>query len=303
MVKTSTQKSSVKKKKFSSINSTQELKSLQKTFARIIMAPLKADDRMNADENTELMIQANDRLSSHERLELYARQYWWRVRDSIYEDFPGLQAVLGDQVFYRLMEEYLIKNPSKSFTLRNLGRNLHEFILKNSKLTKPYTQLAADVVALEWARIEGFDAAELSPITETTFVGRDPNSVKIALQPHISLVKLKYPANRFLAALRRKEAEGEASNTVVLLKKKKVRKVPKPRPKECYVIVHRHEGKIYYKDIDPMQFAILSNFQEPTTIEAALTKTRGITKINPKNIQKYFKDWTSFKWICERNAL
>jgi hypothetical protein len=34
-------------------------------------------------------IKPNDRLSSFERLEIYNRQYWFRVLDCLYDDYPG----------------------------------------------------------------------------------------------------------------------------------------------------------------------------------------------------------------------
>src|SRR5260370_32290524 len=45
-------------------------------------------------------------LSSVERLEIYNRQYWFRLYDSFEEDFPGLKAVLGQKRFERLMRAY-----------------------------------------------------------------------------------------------------------------------------------------------------------------------------------------------------
>ena len=34
-------------------------------------------------------IKPNDRLSSFERLEIYNCQYWFRVLDCLYDDYPG----------------------------------------------------------------------------------------------------------------------------------------------------------------------------------------------------------------------
>jgi hypothetical protein len=57
-----------------------------------------------------------------ERLELYHRQYWYRLLDSIEEDFPALRLLLGRAPFWRLVEEYLLAAPPTSFTLRHLGQ-------------------------------------------------------------------------------------------------------------------------------------------------------------------------------------
>ena len=44
-------------------------------------------------------IKPNDRLTSFERLEIYNRVYWFRVLDCLYDDYPGLRAVLGERKF------------------------------------------------------------------------------------------------------------------------------------------------------------------------------------------------------------
>ena len=41
------------------------------------------------------IIKPNDRLTSFERLEIYNRQYWFRILSGFAEDFPGLARCLG----------------------------------------------------------------------------------------------------------------------------------------------------------------------------------------------------------------
>ena len=47
-------------------------------------------------------IKPNDRLTSLERLEIYNKQYWFRLLDCLYDDYPGLRAILGQSRFRRL---------------------------------------------------------------------------------------------------------------------------------------------------------------------------------------------------------
>ena len=51
-------------------------------------------------------------------------------------------------------ELYLNECPSRSFTLRNLGRSLVDFIADKSALTSPLQSLCLDITRLEWAHIE-----------------------------------------------------------------------------------------------------------------------------------------------------
>src|SRR5581483_11509311 len=109
-----------------------EFHHLQRLMAAMIMQPLARGNSMKSKwvdgrpmkKVAGAFIKPNDRLTSFERLEIYNRQYWFRLKDCFYEDYPGLRAILGDRRFERLACAYLDRYPSQSFTLRNLGRHL-----------------------------------------------------------------------------------------------------------------------------------------------------------------------------------
>src|ERR1039457_1546134 len=76
----------------------------------------------------EEIIKPNDRLTSFERLEIYNRQYWFRVLAALAEDFEGLRMIIGDRQFEKLSTAYVQDCPSQSFTLRNLGSRLEGWL-------------------------------------------------------------------------------------------------------------------------------------------------------------------------------
>ncbi len=129
-----------------------KLAALQRTMARAVMQPLTASERMQkrAPDGKSMrayasrFIKPNDRLTSFERLEIYNRQYWFRVLSSMVEDFPGLCAVLGDKRFEAMSKAYLVDCPSRSFTLRNLGARLESWLRKHPKWAGPKQALAVD---------------------------------------------------------------------------------------------------------------------------------------------------------------
>src|SRR6201997_2402847 len=102
-----------------------KLHALQRAVARAVMQPLTRNERMQrVAPGGERMhayaaryIKPNDRLSSFERLEIYNRQYWFRV--------------LGGHRFESMCKAYLTECPSRSFTLRNLGSRLEAWLRKN----------------------------------------------------------------------------------------------------------------------------------------------------------------------------
>ena len=50
----------------------------------------KSEDGRNLRAEAAEFIKPNSRLSSFERLEIYNRQYWFRLLDCLYDDYPGL---------------------------------------------------------------------------------------------------------------------------------------------------------------------------------------------------------------------
>src|SRR5271165_5302987 len=116
-----------------------KLMQLQRTMARAVMQPLTSSERMQRrapdggpmKRYASQIIKPNDRLTSFERLEIYNRQYWFRVLAAFAEDFPGVRAVLGGRRFDAMARAYLIDCPSQSFTLRNLGSRLVSWLQKH----------------------------------------------------------------------------------------------------------------------------------------------------------------------------
>src|ERR1700741_4088673 len=113
---------------------------LQRRMAEDVRRPLTADFEMRdtADDGASVgtiaasYIRPNDRLSSFERLEIYNRQYWFRLISAVSEDFPTLNALLSTKRFDLLILAYLNEHPSTSWTLRDLGAKLPQFLEAHS---------------------------------------------------------------------------------------------------------------------------------------------------------------------------
>jgi hypothetical protein len=88
---------------------------LQRRMSFDVTRPLTADfemqreteDGSSVQEMLAAYVKPNDRLSSFERLEIYNRQYWFRVIGAVSEDFPALQSVMGTKMFDSMVLAYL----------------------------------------------------------------------------------------------------------------------------------------------------------------------------------------------------
>src|SRR5215469_13157330 len=151
-----------------------DLDQIQRNMFEAVRQPLTASEglRNRTREGRSLhgiaesIIKPNDRLTSFERLEIYNRQYWFRVLSALAEDFEGLRLILGDTAFEKLSVAYLQDCPSRSFTLRNLGSQLEDWLRAHSEFVKGVAKIAIDMVRLEWAEIESFDEAAKPKLTE-----------------------------------------------------------------------------------------------------------------------------------------
>ncbi len=286
------------------------LHQLQKQMAAAVMRPLARNEQMRQrDENNrsvadeaDSFIRPNDRLTSFERLEIYNRQYWFRVFSSFEEDFPGLKSVVGMRRFDRLMRAYLEAHPSRSFTLRNLGSSLVEWLTKNPQYTEPNTDSSLAMAALEWAHIEAFDNAHRPPLTADEVATLDDES-RLYLQPHVRLLALSYAVDDALIAIKdSSHAAGTQSSNAVSIHLARRTRSRKPRHEQIYLAVHRHDDTVYYKRISREDYLLLNAFEKGATLSDAIEQAFADTAIDeadrPAHIQSLFHYLMQMGWLC-----
>jgi hypothetical protein len=263
------------------------------------------DGRLNSVVASEF-IKANDRLKPFERLAIYNKQYWYRLVDVMYDDYPGLLAILGRVKFNRLIMAYLDQCPSDSYTLRNLANRLGRFIEDQPALTAPRTQLCGEMFAFEWAQLDAFDGIAKPPLSVDDLLNADPKKLKLGLQPYITLLHLHWPLDDFAIALKRTALRGEASNAVDAPSQAQSRKIQLPRAKEIFVAVHRLNHDLYYKRLDRNAYLLLTHLQNRKTLAGAVTavvragdNSRTNSTEWTSNIQSWFAGWMELGWFCK----
>lgn len=285
------------------------LLSIQRTMVRALMQPLTPSENMSRRApNGEPMaryaarfIKPNDRLTSFERLELYNRQYWWRLMACMADDFPGLQAVLGNRSFEALSRAYLVDCPSSSFSLRNLGRNLESWMRRNPRYAGSRQAIALDMVRLEWADIEAFDEAAEPPILPADIAKSGGANLRLRLQPYIRLLNFRYPVDSLVLEIKKFNDDTEfLSNTFREQKKrKKVQAVTKLKPKNIHLAVHRVDESVYFRRLDPTEFGLLAAIQKGKTLGQAVSAVFSKrAPADPVRITGWFQNWSNLGWFC-----
>ena len=302
------------------IASRRDLKELQRSMAQALFRPLTKDDRMQPraedgqamEEVTASFIKPNDRLTSFERLEIYNRQYWYRILDCFFEDYPGLRAILGEKKFGLMARAYLTKNPSRSFTLRNLGRQLVDFLREEPQWVAPDFDLALDMARFEWAQIVAFDGESFPPLTPEALQKIEPSRLRLGLQPYLTLLEVNYAVDDFSLALKKQNAlRKEASNafeSAPKLKKKSSMRIPRRLKQPAYIAVHRFQNALYYKTLEREAYQLLVALHGGATLtqacERALRDAVQDSSVDwPERIRGWFANWSTVGWFCARARL
>jgi len=297
------------------VGSRADLKTLQNLMATAVFRPLTSQDRMQprwidgrkTSDLASTFIKPNDRLSSFERLEIYNRVYWFRVLDCLYDDYPGLRAVLGERKFMKLITAYLAKHPSASFTLRNLGSRLEKFLRDEPNWTTPRHELALDMARFEWAQVVAFDDEAKPAITPDDILDARPERLRLGLQPYLSLLELNYEVDEFLLAVKKSESavlRSEASNTFEAMPhgSQRKRRIRLPKRKRIHLAVHRFDNMLYYKRLSAEGFGILTALRDGATLKEACIQ--GISSSQrtgvdwSEEIKASFDNWASLGWFC-----
>jgi hypothetical protein len=287
------------------------LLNLQKRMAAAVMEPLTRQESMRKvrhdgvgmEREAAAFIKLNDALTSLERLEIYNRQYWFRLYSSFEDDFPGLLAVLGRRQFERVMRAYLDACPSTSFTLRDLGSRLSSFLSEQEEIVAPNCRLAKDVVRLEWAHIEAYDAATLSAPAPKYFATINDETV-LRLQPCIRFLDLSYPVDELLIAVRQDAGSNDTSSNNATASRKipAVRRVSRLAPAPIWFAVHRQEFTVYYKRLLPEEYRMLTAIQSGARLgevfATAFSDCAMDEAAQAAILEESFQQWAVLSWLC-----
>jgi hypothetical protein len=282
-------------------------------MSEALFRPLTASDRLQpawSDGRTTASVAADfvkptRGLGSVERLEIYARSYWFRVLDCLYDDYPGVRAILGNRRFMKLATAFLAQYPSASYTLRNLGSRLPQFIADEPAFSAPHTALAHDMARFEWAQVVAFDGPALPVLTQDEILDAGAK-LRVALQPYLTVTEFAYPVDEFSLALKNRDAalRGEASNTLTAMPSSRATARPRlPRAERVCVAVHRQNNLLFFKRLEPEAYAILAALRDGRTLTAACTAA--LRDADPAidwagRIQQWFQSWQSLGWFCRR---
>ena len=165
-----------------------ELAALQRAFQRHVYRPSRA---------MEQAVLATLRAGAARRLSIYADGYCSRLVGALANDYPALQASLGEATFDALTRQFVTAHPSRVANLRWYGGKLARFLAGSPRWrARP---VLSELAAFEWALGLAFDAED-TPSLEGEEVARIPAEdwpgMCFALHPSAQRLDLRSNAPR-----------------------------------------------------------------------------------------------------------
>lgn len=286
-------------------------------FSHITRPLVQEDGCCNSEPNSirdeefnqaaEQLFKPSWSLSSVDRLEIYNRQYWYRVLDSMLDDFPGVQAVIGAERFDALVYAYLQQYPSITYSLRDLGYKLADFIKENPSFTAPDCELAYQMAQFEWAAIEAFDKKRYPLLPPNALAAANPDTLVLKLQPYVSFIESDYALDDFALKLEKSNSEHDVSTAQTSRRVEQIECL-KPKKKHVYLVIYRLQNSVYYKRVNEEQFILLNAIGRGASLaEACDELASGLTAAKqntlPERLHKYFSDWMELSWFADPTAM
>lgn len=151
------------------------------------------------------------------RFGIYTHAYRARLIGALRENYPVLHRALGDEGFEALALAYLAAHPSRHPSIRWFGHRLADFTAATPDWL-PHPALH-DLIRMEWALRDAFDAPAATPVTAATLAALPPEqwpSARFTLVPSAHILGLEWAIEPIWHQLNEDEAaETEAPEPLV----------------------------------------------------------------------------------------
>lgn len=291
---------------------TNNLDVIQRWMQAVITHPMGVEAGVkSADAQAEIGVDAahlervihpSSKLSSHDRIRVYADAYYGRLIDCLADEFAVLTQAMGEETFNEFAFEYLQNYPSRSYTLAALGSHFPDFLEQNRPDRDPsnpeqqppvdWPDFMIGLARLEWTIAEVFDApgVEGEPILSVDDLKNIPPTswTDAKLEPVVCLRLLhaKYPVNAYFSAAKSaagRDGDGEG--------------VSIPSPADEYVAIFRRDYIVRRFGLSLPQYELLRALQQGASVMQAIEAAGDATDMSDDefaaSLSHWFESWTA----------
>jgi hypothetical protein len=239
----------------------------------------------------ESIVTRSRALTGLERLEIYNRAYFARLLECLREELPAFVHAVGEEAFADFAVSYLNRYPSTSYTLNSLGTKFPLYLAETrpdqdkKKKGPSWVDFLIDVATLELTYAQVFDGpgVEGKPLLDASRLSAvAPESwpeARLALVPCFRLVSLRFPAHKYVAAVRKKK------------------EAVFPKPRATYLAVTRRKYVVRRYALSRTQHALLEALSAGQSVGQAIGVAAEIAgarfeKLSAR-LHQWFLNWTA----------
>jgi hypothetical protein len=264
------------------------LAAVQRWMQAVVVHPGRLDEAV-ADRATRRTLKGADvgsvilpsrTLAPAERVGIYHGMYLLRMVEALESDYPALQHAMGEDAFRRLVQVYVQKHPSRSYTLNRLGDHLPAFVRRTAPPRR--RGYLYDLARLELAVSQVFDAPETESLTEAQIAAVRPEDWERARLTPVDafrLLALRHPVNAYLQSVRDERHDH-----------------PRMTRKDAWVAVWRQDYRIWRVDLPQPAYEMLRHLAAGRPLGWAMKRvlgTKGRGRPTEDQVFRWFREWTS----------
>ncbi|MFO1125478.1 MAG: DNA-binding domain-containing protein [Methylocystis sp.] len=178
-------------------------------------------------------------------LDVYQSGYRLRLADFVSQDHPGLRAILGDEAFETLVDDYIDQRPSRDFNARFFTTGLPDF-MRDSPTWRDDAR-AVSMALFERAMVDAFDAPDTTPLAVQALAEFSPDDwprLAFDFDPSLMLLELAFGTTASYGAAINEETPPE--------------KVDAPATGDVeYAAVWRVDHESAYRQLEPDEYVAL----------------------------------------------
>lgn len=257
---------------------------LQRWFLGHVVAPHRqpgGESLPGSGPDVGQVILPSRTLTAEQRLRIYSRMYFLRLRGVMKSDYEVVARLAGSDGFDELVRGYLERYPPSSYTLGHLGLAFPAYLARHTR--RADAALLADVARLERALGDAVDTGSLGTVTADT----------LAVVPTEQWAEIRFrmdPSVRVMAF--------DHDACAIVNAHKAGRELPDLGRKRSWALVWRKDYTVWRQPLSEITYTILSALAAGTTIAVALERAAelvgddGADELASKLFQ-WFSDWVS----------
>jgi len=219
-------------------------------------------------------------LNNAERLDVYGKGYFVRIKQTLESDYSYVQSLLGKPLFDEIIMEFIQTHPAKSYNLIHFGEDFPEFL--RAKL--PNMPWLADLATYELNKIHSYHCSRAAPIDIEKFKTipiEQWNNAKFSFQKHLILMKTKWPIHLLLNFGDSKKSFSPDQVSAV----------------DSYYMVYQHDDATYLRSIEDQEFKIIELLQFGESLGDVCSAIDDESAL--QSIFTWFQGWHSLELITD----